>query len=75
MSSTSTATVFPPRMIGRVVKISYGENDLPSNVVRMVGNGVMGGEPRYFQQDIDITEVASPLSITIQWMSFFITVT
>ena len=41
-------TVFPTRVIGRVVKIPNGENDLPSNVVRIVGYGVMGGEPRDF---------------------------
>lgn len=75
MISTSTATVLPPRMIGRVVKILYDDNDLPSNVVRMVGDGVMGGELRAFQQDIDITEVVAPSSTTIQWINFCITVT
>ena len=65
MTSTSTTMVFPPRVIGRAVKISYGENDLSSNVVRMVGDGVMGGESRAFQQDIDITKVVTPSSITI----------
>ena len=59
MISTSTMTVFPPRVIGRVVKISYGENDLRSNAVGMVGEEVMGGEPRAFQEDIDITEVVA----------------
>ena len=51
MTSTSMTTVFPPRVIGRAVKILYGENDLPSNVVRMVGDGMMGGELRAFQQE------------------------
>ena len=48
MISTSMTTVFPARVIGMAVKILYGKNDLPSNVVRMVGDGVMGGEPRAF---------------------------
>ena len=47
--------VFPPGVIGRAVKILYGENDLSLNVVRMVGDGVMGGEPRTLKQDIYIT--------------------
>ena len=63
MTSTSMTTILPPRVIGRVVKIPYDENDLLSNDVRMVGNGVMGGESRSFQQDIDITEVVAPSSI------------
>ena len=75
MTSTSTATVLPPRVIGSAVKISYGENDRLLNVMRMVGNAVMGGELRAFQQDIEITEVASPSSTTIRWMSFCITLT
>ena len=74
MTSTSMATVLPSRVIGRVVKIPYGENDLSSNVVMMVGDGVMGVEPRDFQHDIDITEVVVPSSTTIRWMSFCITV-
>lgn len=75
MNSTSTMTVLPPRLIGRAVKISYGENDHPSNVMRMVGDGVMGGESRSFQQNINITEVATPSSTIVRWMSFCITVT
>ena len=75
MISTSMTTIFPPRVIGKDVKIPYDENDLPSNVVRMVGDGVMGGDLRAFQQDIDITEVATPSSTTIRWMSFCITIT
>ena len=43
MTSTSTMMVLPPRVIGRDVKITYGENDLPSYAMRMVGDGVMGG--------------------------------
>ena len=49
MTSTSTATVLPPKVIGRAVKIPYGEKDHPSNAMRMVGDGVMGGESREFQ--------------------------
>ena len=75
MISTSTMTILSPRVIGRAVKIPYGENDLPLNVVRMVGDGVIGGESRPFQNDIDITEVVAPSSTTIRWMSFFIIVT
>ena len=75
MTSTSTMMVFPPKVIGRAVKILYGENDHPLNVMRMVDDGVMGGYPRAFYQSIDITEVASPSSTTVRWMSFFITVT
>jgi hypothetical protein len=75
MTSTSTMMIFPPKVIGRAVKILYGENDRPSNVVRMVGDGVMGGYPRSFHQDMDIIKVASPSSTTIRWMIVFITVT
>ena len=75
MTSTSTPMVLPPKVIGRAMKNLYGEKDHPSNAMRMVGDEVMGGEPRSFQQDIDIIEVASPSSTTIQWMISCITVT
>lgn len=42
------ATVFPPKVIGKVVKIPYKEKDHPSKAMRMVSDGVMGGEPRAF---------------------------
>ena len=42
------ATILTPKVIGKEIKISYGEKDHPSKTVRMVGDGVMGGEPRYF---------------------------
>ena len=48
MTSTPMAMVFPPRVICRAMKIVYSENDLSSNVVRIVHDGVMGGEPRAF---------------------------
>ena len=48
MTSTSTMTILAPRLIGRDLKIVYGENDIPSNVVRIVGDGVMGEELRAF---------------------------
>ena len=48
MTSTSTTTVFPFRVIGRAIKIPCSENDLPSNVVRMVGDGVIGEGLRDF---------------------------
>jgi len=75
MTSTSIAKVLPPNVIGMVVKISYGEKDHPSKNVRIVGDGVMGGESRAFQQDMDITEVVAPLSTIVWWMSFCIIVT
>lgn len=53
-------------MIGKAVKIPYGKKDRPSKDVRMVGDGVMGGEPRDFQQDMEITDVIDPSSTTIQ---------
>ena len=46
--------------ISRAVKILYGEKDHTSNDVRIVGDGVMGGEMRAFHKDIDIIEVVSP---------------
>ena len=75
MTSTSMMMVLPPRVIGRALKILYGENDLPSNAMRMVGDGVMGGEPRAFQQYIDITKVVTPSSTIVGWMNFCIIVT
>lgn len=66
MTSTSMAMVLAPKVIGRVVKIPYGEKDCPSNTVRMVGDGVMGGQPRACQHEKDITEMSSPSSTTIQ---------
>ena len=48
MPSTSTTTIFPPRVIGRVVKIPYGEKECLSKVLRIVGDGVIDGEPRAF---------------------------
>jgi hypothetical protein len=68
-------TVLPPKVIGRAVEILYSEKDRPSNAMRIVGDGVMGGESRAFKQYIDITEVVSPSSTTIRWMSLCITVT
>lgn len=65
MTLTSTVTVFPPKVIGRAMKIIYGEKGRLSNAVRMVGNRVMGGDTRTFQQGIDITEVASPSSTIV----------
>ena len=70
MTSTLMVTVFPPRVIGKAVKILYGEKDRPSKAVRMVGDGVMGGEPRAFQEDMDIIEFVAPSSTTVRWMSF-----
>jgi hypothetical protein len=75
MTSTSMMVVLPPKVIGRAVKIPYSEKDHPSNAMRMVGDGVMGGESREIQQDIHITEVVSPSSTTIPWMSFCISMT
>ena len=48
MTSTSTVMFFTPTVIGRAMKTSYSENDLSSNAMRMVGNGVMRGELRSF---------------------------
>lgn len=62
-------------VIYKAVKIMYGEKDNLLKDMRMVGDGVMGGEPRAFQQDMDITNVAAPSYNTIRWMSFRITVT
>ena len=48
MTSNSMVTGFPPKVIGKAVRIPYREKDHPSKVVRMVDDGVMGGEPRDF---------------------------
>lgn len=58
--------VLPPKVIGKVVKILYGEKDRPSKAMRIVGDGVMGGEPRAFLQDMDNTDVVAPSSTTVQ---------
>ena len=74
-TSTSMVTIFPPKVIGKVVEILSGDKDHPSKYVRMVGNGVTGGEPRDFQQNMDITDVVVPSSTIVRWMSFCMTMT
>lgn len=54
MTSTSIVTIFPSKVIGKAMKIPYNEKYHPSKAVRIVVDGVMGGEPRAFQQDMDI---------------------
>lgn len=75
MTSTSIEILLTPKVIGKEMKIMYGEKYHPSKAVRIVGDGMMGGEPRSFQQDMDITEVVAPSSTTIWWMSFCMTLT
>ena len=75
INSTSMTIVLPPKVIGKAIKIPYGEKDCPSKVVSIVGDGMMGGVPRAFQQDMDITEVTTPSSTTFWWMSFYINMT
>ena len=62
-------------MIGRGVKIPYCQNDLLSNTMRMVGDGVMAGDLRAFQKYFDITKLDAPWFILVRWMSFWITIT
>lgn len=49
MTSTSMVEFLPPKVIRKVEKITYREKDRPLKNDRMVGDGVMGGDPRAFQ--------------------------
>lgn len=69
------ATIFPVKVIGKAVKIPYAEKDRPTNAMRMVGDGVMGGDLRSSQKDMDIIDVVTTSSITLRRMSFSITTT
>ena len=60
------AIVFPPKVIGKAIKIPYGKKDHPLKAMRMVSDGVMGGERRAFQQDMDINDVVAPSSTTVR---------
>jgi len=64
-TSNSIEMVFPPNWIGKYEMRPCGLNDIPLNEVKRAREGVSSREPKYFQQDKDITYVEAPSSTTI----------
>ena len=62
--STSTLTVFPPNVIGKLVRTPRGFDYLPSYASRAFGDEFRVGERMAFQQVDDMTHVDAPLSTT-----------
>jgi hypothetical protein len=58
-------TVFPPKSMGKVVIIPYGWNICPSKDFKSVAGVSSLGEPRDFQQEIDMMQVEAPSSTTV----------
>ena len=63
MTSTSTQTVFPARVIGKLRKRPMGWEAWPSHARRVIVEGANSGDPSYFQSKVDITQVDAPSSI------------
>jgi hypothetical protein len=68
MTSTSTFTVLPPSIIGKVGTIPCGLKTCPSKAFSIDYDGTISGEPRPFQHDKYITHVEAPSSTTILWI-------
>ena len=68
MTSTSTLTVFPCNVIGKLARTLKGFDSLPSNASRALGDEVRAGETIAFQQADDMTQVDAPSSTTALWM-------
>lgn len=66
MTSTSISTVLPPSLTCKLLNIPYGVSVLPLNVFNVVDDRNKGGEPKVFQQLIDIIQVDAPSSMIIQ---------
>ena len=65
MTSTSTVTVFPHRVMGNLARYPFGRNMWPSKALREFDGGVKVGEPKASQQACDITQVEAPSSMTV----------
>ena len=66
MTSTSISTVFPPSSTCKLLSIPYGVYVRPSNAFNVVDDHDKGGEPKFFQQLMDIIHVDSPSSIIVR---------
>ena len=63
MTSTSTQTVLPARVIGQLRNRPMGWEAWPSHARRVIVEGANSGDPSCFQTEADITQVDAPSSI------------
>ena len=66
MTLTLISTVLPPNSTCKLLKIPYGVYIHPSNAFNVVDDRDKGGEPKVFQQLIDIIHVDAPSSIIVR---------
>lgn len=65
-TSTCTITVLRLRSTGKEAMIPWRLNWCPSKAFEKVGDGTNSREPKYCQQDNDMTDVEAPSSIMVQ---------
>ena len=54
ITSTSIETMFPPNSIGKAMTIPWGLKAWSLNYFNTIDDGIISGEPKTLQQDIDI---------------------
>ena len=66
MTLTSISTVLPHSSMCKLLDIPYGMYVLPSDVFNVVDDCDKGGEPKFFEQLIDIIQVDAPSSMIVR---------
>ena len=64
MTSTSTLTIFPSNVMGKLARTPRGRDSLPSKASKALGDELRAREPMAFHQVDDMMHVDAPLSMT-----------